>query len=439
MFKGEVQIFRPISFKELGLDKEKGEGIYLKDAQVVLAKVAFLDSDRAYYLLAPQHPFSGKRLSAMLSSTSPLRQGNDLVGIRADFNLPEHVRNRSATSQQQTLHNRHTESPIIGPDFVDFISNHVPRWMNALRSFTYESAKGTAHSILNIVDRDKAASEVLQQKIEKLNLMSTQDKYIDTGELAIFGRALLMQGDNTFVNYLTKNVELGDTKADKYYWNLPAKGKIELLRNYLQKVGKSTRLSFGFNYLLDEKDILIDWGKKKYWKTRSVAWPWEGYSNVRISFLGPTTGLIKTNDFEIPFSVVEAKNKKDGSTSFYIKSVKLPDVPESLYGLWAYEKDFQGSRRFLSQQEALQLLPDGFPNKNSLDVYLGRVQMAYFSPQITGNWPDRMPLVPGGPLQYIMGAQTPIWVSVNTENYPHASQLLSNNNPLVGTIESVWN
>lgn len=103
--------------------------------------------------------------------------------------------------------------------------------------------------------------------------------------------------------------------------------------------------------------------------------------------------------------------------------------------LLAWKKQSNGSRIFLSQQEAMTYV-SGDPILNKFknpDVLLGRCVIGYHSADITQSFKGhKMKLRKQAGAQYMAAAQMPVWLSLPQ----HAPRLLADINPLITTLEA---
>jgi hypothetical protein len=98
----------------------------------------------------------------------------------------------------------------------------------------------------------------------------------------------------------------------------------------------------------------------------------------------------------------------------------------------------EGKRTFVSQldiwklYEKANIRTDHLLERNK-DVFLGRAVLAYLSPSITSTFAWHMKLRGVKQFQEMAAAQVPVWASLKQ----YAGKLLSDDNPVVGAIESL--
>lgn len=379
-------------------------------------------------------PFAHNQLANLANNVAPFKTAQSETtkyNMEADLRMPVAV--AEGTSRDPSLHYDHLSDPVIGATYQDFTTHHNENWLRALnKEFDYiEFLIENVH----FIDSDRLTARVFKERLQHLSILEgSRYPQTDSGasELAHFGRALLLQSSpEKFIGFLSSHVEAEDIPAgrelDDLYFLLPRARKIALLREYLEQLNESDQREFALNYVVDDHNILVDLAKGEV-RIEQV----QGYlDDVGVTILSDSTIRITDKFGPLEVEVVittDAYTGDNGENAWEIKRVQSNIVPEQnpLYPLIAWQRNTDGTRRFLSQEETMAMLPKELPNSQKGDVFLGRVLAAYFTPEITKNWPTRMFLAhrmgvnPEG--QKMMAAQVAAWTSIDA----HAQQLLSN-------------
>ncbi len=441
--------FRQTTFSDLGI-KEPDKQIGLTDKTLYIGAVARTPASTTYWAVT-DHLYTGDELGELLDSTAPVkvdRKYQSPTGvISGDTAMPEAVKDVPKRGDYQIVDYRyfyqeHINSSIIGPVFAEYATNHNSRWDAAIKiGEVHKLIRDYARQVLQFINSEDLAAKTYREKMAQLDAMSKGSFPLDDidirRELATMGRIFTYYpGKEIFLDYLSAQSDLQNMDSEtleRQAFNLPNDRRVTLFKGYLERMSKREQKDFALNSAVEEMNVMIDWEKRKVWMTHSASWPM--VAGIGISFESETVGILKVRGKSVPFTVAYDVSA-DGEKIYHVEELKLPKSTNFLYGLWAWEKDAKGSRRFLSQQEALSLVPDEFPNREYLDVFFGRTQAAYLSPGVISHWPSEMSLVENGKMQTIRGAQVPVWVSVDTDYYPHARQLLSDENPLWEKLET---
>jgi len=425
----------PTTLGRLGVLDERQEVRGLLDANLLCARSQQQGS--AAYIAFLDKSFRGNGLAELLDGVAPFGSGGRF-GAEADFKMPQRALAQAGSDYEMSLHHDHKTDPVIGRAYQEFVLNHNERWLKALDIDPFEFI----HDSVGFIDSDEVSARTFAERVEELKVLSQQrldpEETVNAPALAHYGRALLMEeGRHKFGDYLYQRLEPGEEAPADWgkwsdYFKLSPQRQVSLLREYLSQLGKADQQEFAINYLLEDHNILIDPRKGKVWFTQGLTW----VRGIAITVVDKTTVLIrkKVKDREEEATVtLETGESSKEEMEWEIKEVQRSNILEEMYGALAWERDSEGKRRFLSQEELLAMIPQDFEKLSQADVALGRVLAAYLSPNVTSRWPKLMQLPHRSTTakQRMMGAQVPVWVSLDE----HSSQLLSDENPLFGHIE----
>ena len=167
----------------------------------------------------------------------------------------------------------------------------------------------------------------------------------------------------------------------------------------------------------------------------------DGVGKGKVKFTGNGKNVLITdkNGTEVE---ITPTGRNDQRFTWKVLRYQFPQDYEefSLYPAFAWRKDENGGRIFLIQEEAMPLLRElGVKEGEQGDVKLGEIGVGYFSRDIIGKWPAKMPLKPLDGVdregdyfeQPMRGAQMPAWVAVEA----HKDELLRSETSPLAIIE----
>lgn len=432
-----TRVLKETSLAELGIDTSY-DNLNLAGDRFTLG-VKKVEED-AVFVGQLNHPFAGAHFAQFLNSVSPFtNQG--LRGIIADIALPIRAERDyqegedKTTSDDIRLHERHLQDPRVGPAYKRFAEEHVDKWLKALEINTDLGVFETLQRIIFIANIQDYVRQLFIEWREGLRSPEkVNETYIDLSQVVF----KYHHQEKAFMDYFRRNVNLKEREwvYDRFR-ETPLNERKELLGTFLEKLIEAEKEQFALKYIFEAKDrVLVDRLKKQIWQGRRY--------NESVKFKFVDEKSVELGDDE--GTMVRAiPNRSTGSGTFDWGVTGYKFSPEylktSLYPIIAWKKDRNGTRNFLTQQEAMPLVKElGLEEGKQGDVKLGEIAVVYFDRDITQDWKRKMALAPlegtassrGDDFEQSMGgAQMPGWVAVEQ----HKAQLLKSETSVLARSE----
>ncbi|GEM_PF-4658985 len=384
------------------------------------------------------HPFAGEHLSQFLSNVAPNKFGGK-EDARDDMLMPTQGAKNSGKglegeeTHSERLHRIHKEDPQIGEPYQRLLDSLVlPHFLKAFYHESADSVFTTTQNMAFIRSRkdfftryfEECGGAFAEVDEEKLNAISYTALY----------RFSNIDEENSFMHFFKAQPEFDDKKrsvwAYEQFHKLPLSVRGGLLELFLQTLTEQDRMEFALSHMVGYSlnGILVDLethqivtGDLKEARIRFI-----DDETVEVSNINGTRITLKPND-----------NKGFGHVDWKAISYQFPPdyFINALSALIAWEKNESGDRRFLDQAEVNPILRKLFKYSRWADVKMGQALAAYFSPQVTKDWPPTMTLRGGKYPQEMGAAQMLLWPSIDTRKHPHASQLLNMAGSIIPSIE----
>lgn len=437
----DVLILGETSFKEMGIelpiDRLNLAGDRLTLAVVGNIRFAF-----------DHHPFSGEHFAQFLESIAPSK-GRGRSGILADLRMPLDAKRELEEQGLETsfnirLHSRHLEDSQVGPLYKKFVDQNLDSWYTALNNDASLGVFEDLKRVTFIKSLQDFAPYVFQEWEESLKKSVSLFAVQNSAFLLSLTALKFYQEGKPFKEFLFKEffkdkVSLplkGDSYDRTYYYMQPERQK-KLLYNFLEQLYNKEREEFVAIHLTNhEGRVLVDLNSKQVWQGRHSSF-------ATIDLVDDRRIEIKDDD-GTAFEVMPSSDIVGGRFGWKVSRYKFSPryLSTALYPVIAWEKDENGERRFLSQDEANPYLRSlGLTKTKRGDVTLGEVMVTYFSPDTVGHWKREIPLKPpeefkdspqGDFEQPMMGGQMPVWVALGD----HSLQLFSEKNGVISKLEA---
>lgn len=437
---GEYEVCHasPTTPKELGIEIERDERLAL-NREPFQQMVSFKDprSGDVVYLASFHHPFSGFHFSQLLNAVAHFKSGPDGLkgGILNDFDMPPPGFS-TIIQDYPRLRRIHEEDPEVGISYKKFVKERLEPWtanlrneisdpifrqLERLRILNDESINFVFSNLLSSLKED-----VSTEPIRKMDILSNIFYRLGGGDL-----------HTAFIKFLQEQPETQKRESRK-------DGGFDTLKhgyfphNNVDDITYLSRLMPRFLEQLDvplRRELLVFMGIGRGDSTIVSVRDqkaWNKKKDIALSFVdGPRLELSDQNGTSIEVSLQQDQALNSSYLDYYVSKYNFPQetLQDALYPIIAWAKNENGERRFISQEELETFKPlIDLDYAQQADVYLGRVLLADFSPDLTDEWKNTIPLEHGRYPQEMMPAQVAVWVSLDSSKYPHAQQLLSHPN-----------
>jgi len=424
-----VRIIGETTFTGLGIESPL-DNLNLASDKLTLAVGMGRRPSSTVNLVFDHHPFAGEHFAQLLG-IAPSGSGGRL-GILADLNMPVNAKSQLEEGVEKSenirLHIRHLNDPRIGPSYKRFVDQNLESWRKALEN----DASWEIFEELQRVTFIESLQDFTTQVLQKWKEMPWGNDY----SLPVTAFSYYQKGKR-FTSFLKDKIKIHLSKYGREeewaYHRLASEQKAMILHEFIEQLSPEEIEAFALAYIVDgNRRVLVDLNSREVSRSMDAA------TSTKVDFVEQECVRIRDDKG----TIVEAIPYRDiGLGRFDWKARHYEFSPQylstSLYPTIAWERNENGSRRFLTQREARPYLRQlGIPEANKGDVKIGEIMAAYFSSNVTGNWKKKMPLKPMGRERYgfeqsMMGAQLPLWVAVEH----HGAELLSDNNPFSGKIE----
>lgn len=415
---------------ELGVDK-----LNLGNDPVTSFRRVDPESGGQWFFVAHHHPFAGEHLSQFLSNVAPNKVG-DKYDVRDDFIVPQTARKISASNvggeeeYPQRLDRIHSRDPQIGALYQELTNSPVlPRFRRAFHHSSGDSVFATLRDMAFIRSKEELYGRFFEECDRAFEEVD-EDKMEDILYTARYGWAAA----GFFEPFFKTQPEYqngGDYIGDQINIQ-PPDVKSRLLKEFLGGLDQQWRERFALSHNVKNSywnnGVIVDLETKEMvaGSLHDARLRFIDDETVEVSNLHGASALVRPNR-DVDFGHVEWK-----ATQYRFP----PDYfTDALFPLVAWAKDANGGRRFLSQDEANPIMRKVFQYSRWADVRMGRALAAYFSPQVTKEWPSSMTLKEGQRPQKMAAAQMLIWPSIDSDEHPHASQLLNTPTSIIPSLE----
>lgn len=401
--RNEAYISPPTTFKELGIESRFDRRLNLGCSEIVVTKTDDPDGDGAVYLTIVRHPFLGKHFTQFLDYIAPFK-GSDPSGVAGDLRLPfdakEHERARvrraytNEPGEDERRHSRHTDDPVIGPLYREFVAQNATAWYKATNVTSFDPFFNAIESLrtFDLTDHSKLISEARGFAITSFIPVRHSFSFLS--------RERKHEVSESFMNLLTE-----DERYQFALDHIRGSDGGKILIDFAHREMEQPKHFFkGIVDILDDSNVQVKYD------------PWSGPIEARVRLEDPQNDIWIVTSYEF--------------SSDY--------VSQALFPLIAWRKTVRGDRSFLSQQEALPLLWSRLrmtkSQRDRLDVAAGKAFVAAFSPDDVDSWRTQLALAANPDVhQKMMGAQVAVWVS----HPDNVAMLLSDNNPVLPVLEKV--
>lgn len=464
------------TFAELGVNGPQSRNIGLE--HVPTEFIHFSDGSDQVHIAVLDSAFAGEGLNNLLAAVAPTRP--IVLNIRAttaDLDLPDRARAYERRQRREPeeygakeldLHRRHSESPFIGPAYNEFDQHNreailralreAPAGINDLNHAAWHTRFIDPQTFGRVYIREVFAS--IEQEVRmfqgKFDEENTEERIHQRALYNLAERVLRRspKAASIFEAFLTR-----EHGIEKRYWDLTeefmtssdptvVQALNEFAIEHAQAAGvtvvdvQSRRIYPGIPY----KPVNQEGGAKPYesrLQTQLLPSGEVEYINTigrdRISIrLAPSGDVNKPCNWRVVETNIPARLQSHALSP--VIAYRVRHVND--------ERGEREERVYLTQPELLSLLKQHrlrLPKGMNPDVALGRIAMAYLSPEQVENWAAELPLQPGGKLQRINEAQAPILYAISQHNSPqlqshhregYADRLLSLGNQAVRVIEN---
>lgn len=391
-----------------------------------LAKVDHPESGETFYLGLVHHPLSGTHFSQVLNTVAPYR--SNVQAIIFDFNQAKlaHRKALEGDKSGSYLDRVHREDPDVRAAYIEFFDNHLSRWKRALRNRQFDPLFDTLESL-----RFTYSIDVLIDQFAAQRRLEVAEGLAGQSEPGAFNLMSIVLGTKPkdFVDYLRTKPDF--SRGLREPMDLDDEGVLDrfnrlgnwdnrlynFIYGYVQELSEEELRQLALKHIVDSRHtVLVDLGRKQAMIPSSRPTELSFIDRERVWVRDSGCGVLLRSSMDergnfdwrvLDYELVEA-------TGYYV----LP--------LWAWGKNNQGERRFLTQPEALKALTRaGLGRYHYLaDVMVGRVVSTAFMLQLTFDWEGRISLTTSKDKKTrknnISGAQVGSWVSMSD----HANQLL---------------
>ena len=440
MSERRVRILPPTTLKEIGMEVAD-DRLGLCDERLEVAEVVEPESGRLLRFAHLQRPFSGEHLIQFLNVVAP-HKGQNRIGILSDLGLPWRGKRIAAKiSRYEAIddqdryevrtHLKHENDPLISSAYEELTKSHLTPLARALRDRTSDSVflfLGI-ENLMFIRDKPKFTSFLLSQ----INEFLPKRDYSREG-MSIYNAALKYQDGDPFFAFLGERPEFRRVRGGKPFTRRGtiirlggryANSREQATQDFFEKLSEEEQAEFALIYGANMNKVIVDLEDKRVLRSREE---WLNFDFV------DNTGVILSDGQNTEVCVIPSGDMTAGASGWRIGSYKFPTryLDHAVYPLIAWDNQ----RRFLNQREVTPFIQRlGFENPRQANVKLGEVLVAYLSPQITCNWKKEIALEGSSYAQRMAAAQVLLWVSLDSDDYPHVRQLLSDENPLFSALE----
>lgn len=444
----EIKFLPATTLRKIGVEAKPPESkLFLLDDPLEISRVKDLRSQDTIYFAFLQHPFMGEHFIQLLNAVAPFPSRKD--GVLADFHMPH-----GSSKFEAQLNKGHESDPEIGNEYVDYVKQNLESWVKCINRNDFDSI--FEHLELLKIFNEARMKFVFSSLFSNFKTEVSQwDGDIDhpgwKKEEFYHMLQALERFNSGFLSDLKKFKDSKRTRAkkqgrkidispgrepdfgfryDEEFKLLGPKKQAKIILQYLKILSKDQKEEFVIVHTFANVPYP---GPNVFLKKRKTLWS------------PPLTEVIRDVDIVFPddFSLelkgengekIEVAVSKDSSgllMDYRVSGYHFPQtfLDSSLYPVIAWRKNPKGERKFLDQSEADPLLP------KRADVYLGRVLAAYLLKKVTEKWEKVIELAGSPRPQFMMGAQMPVWVSLSSDRYPYARQLLSDENKLFPKLE----
>jgi len=373
-----------------------------------------------------KHPLAGGHFAQALNNVSPFPD-QDRNGIINDINLPilaeRDKAGKDATSSHSIfLHERHRDDPIVGPPYKRFANDHVHSWLRALGSNSGLRVFETLGRIRFINSKEDLRKEL----------------FSEDGSV----RKSLKDSDVAGISYYFYFIPQDYHERFRDFWknnNFKKRGE-EFVRAFLGLLTtQAEQEKFAIEYFTSRKQIVADLETHRF--IRHNVGNQSGKVKVKFDSNGRDVVVENYTGTKVVLTP-SGQNSEKFSWRILDYQFSRGYLRRCLYPAFVWRKSEDGTRTFLTQQEAMPLVRElGLPEGEQADTKLGEITVASFARHIIKDWEPKMKLAPlAGVIKRINrddfeqpmgGAQMPGWVGIER----HKNELLRSDTSPLAIIE----
>lgn len=386
--------------------------------------------EETVYVGLLNHGLAGGHFAQFLNNVSPFAD-QDLRGIIDDINLPilaEHDYREGkdkTTSEFIRLHERHRDDPRVGPTYIRFAEDHADSWLMALEF-------GNGWEVFDIAQRTKFINSREDKEEVRRQLFSEDGNILeDINDPDARSRLMLTIKRYDIVGFKEFCKDKG-LKEDDYYSFKP------FLETLSEKTDQEKFAFVYFTSLYRQIFVFLD-------SHRVISDENDPTNRIRqdMKFADNSRDVV-ISDGKGTKAVLTPTGQSSDRFSWKAIEYQFPEGYEesSRYPVIAWKKDGNGTRTFLTQQEAMPLVKEfGLEKGEQGDTKLGEITVASFARHIIKDWEPKMTLKPleGDKRRFrrddfeqpMRGAQMPAWVGIER----HKEQLLKSETSVLAVLE----
>lgn len=390
-----------------------------------LAKVDHPESGETFYLGLVHHPLSGTHFSQVLNTVAPYR--SNVPAIIADFKEAKLAHRKALQGDRSGsyLDRVHREDPDVGTAYIEFFDNHLNRWKRALRNRQFNPLFDTLECIRFTYSTDGLVDQFAAQwRLESAEGLAghRETKTYDLASVLLGTKskdfANYLRGKPDFFKGVRKPIDLNDERVLGRFKRLRNRNEsYNFVYGYVQQLSEEELRQLALKHIVDSMHtMLVDLGREE--AVSPDGRPTE------FSFVDRETVWVRDSGEGV---LLRSRMDERGNFDWRVLDYELTEAAgHYVLPLWAWGKNSQRERRFLTQPEAIKALTRAGLGKYHYlaDVMAGRVVGTSFMLHLTSEWEGRIPLTTrkGEKTRKntISGTQVGSWVSMSD----HANQLL---------------
>lgn len=415
----EIHIYPPTTFRNLGIEVP-GDQFRLSDESFVMVRYTDPALDVETYIGLLKHPFRGFHLGKILYSISPIAGGE-----KDDWKMPDQARaDKGDVNDPGTLawlHNIHMTDPYIRAAYTEFDENHRDEWLRQR-----EDKRGD-------LELELLYKVAFAKNLRDYGMGITHDFIARCMEKDpnVFSE---IAGATYWTQHHSRDFKL--TRVEDIEWSfVPAK-------NDLRQLTEDQMVSLGLGHALGQKnEIVADLS------TRTLHGKPGNHFKDHVLFTNKNQVTISDHSTHSWYRVVPGELIGSSHFSTELDDYRLPShySTEGIYPLFAWKKDTEGNRHYLSQTEVAPVLSQISDFKGVKgDVMLARALAVFFTEPVREGLDRTMELMHGRRVQKMMTGQIPALASLYTvpgyhgqPERPGAARLvLSDQYPLFPALEA---